>query len=136
DKIFNRINIEIKKSHYVSKRYKSKFTFAILYYEGVLSLNELGSFVRISDHLIEIDENHYFINFTFTRPCDSVKAAQNLIFYLDRHFNNTTSCIAINTFDILSTPKKVCDVLYNILEETKKASYSRVEDESILMRVH
>ncbi|MCD4667900.1 MAG: hypothetical protein K8R44_04845 [Sulfurimonas sp.] len=132
DKIFNRVNVEIKKAYYISQRYKSKSAFALLYHEKPLSLDELGSFVRISDYFIKIDENHYFINFTFTSPSDSVKAAQNLIFYLDKHFNDTTTCVAIDTFDILSTPRMVCNVLYDILKETKNTSYNRVEDETVL----
>jgi hypothetical protein len=130
--IRKRLEIEIKKSYYTAKRYKVVSTFAFLYHEEPLTVNILGSYVRISDHLLKIDDNHYFINFTFTEQVNAFKASQNLLFYLDKHFNNRTSCIALDTFDINQSPKIVLNRLMQILKTTKKSSYSRIEDENIL----
>ncbi|QSZ42232.1 hypothetical protein GJV85_08935 [Sulfurimonas aquatica] len=130
--IRNRLNIEIKKAYYVFTRYKSPCTFAILYHEEELHVAKLGEFVRISDHLLKVDDNHYFINFAFTEQNGAFKASQNLILYLDKHFNNRTSCIAVDTFDSTHSSTIVINRLMQILQEIKKDPYSRIEDENIL----
>jgi len=135
DYIKNRLKIEINKAYYIAKRYKSASTFAILYHEEILPVDILGKFVRISDHLLKIDEHHYFVNFTFTKQEDAFKAAQNLLLYLDRHFNNRSSCIALDTFDTTQSPTIVLNRLVQILNETKKSSYTRIEDENILNEI-
>ena len=135
DFIKNRLKIEINKAYYIAKRYKSLSTFAILYHKDILPVDILGKFVRISDHLLKIDDHHYFINFTFTHQEDAFKAAQNLLLYLDRHFNNRTSCIALDTFNITQSPTIVLNRLIQILHETKKSSYTRIEDENILNEI-
>lgn len=132
NKILNRLTIEINKAYYVYKRYKVLSTFAFIYSEKELTPTELGKFVRISDQFLQIDEHHYFINFVHTEQNAAFKASQNLLLYLDKHFNNTTSCIAIDTFDISNTPRMVMNRLKQILDETKKSSYTRIEDEDIL----
>ena len=132
DFIKKRVEIEIKKTYYTATRYKRTSTFALLYYEGELSLEQLGKLLRISDHLLKIDKNHYFINFIMTEHSDAFKASENLIFNLDKLLNNTTSCIAIDTFDPTQSPSIVLHRLTQILAETKKNSYSRIEDENIL----
>ncbi len=132
DNIFNRINIEIKRTYYIHKRYKSESTFALIYYEGVLSPIELSEFVRISDKFVQIDENYCFIDFAFTSQENAYKAAQNLLMYLDNHFNSRRTCIAIDTFNVSHSPKIVISRLMQILKETRKSSYTRIEDEDIL----
>jgi len=132
DYIRDRLKIEINKTYYIAKRYNSTNSFAILYHEDELSVDVLGKFVRISDHILRIDEHHYFINFTFTDQENAFKAAQNLLFYLDKHFNNRTSCIALDNFDIKQSPTIALNRLMQILKETKKSSYTRIEDENIL----
>ena len=132
DNLYNRIKIDIEKAYYIAKRYKSESSFALLYHKKELSPKELGSLIRMSDHFVQIDENHYFINFTFTSSSEITKAAQNLVFKLDKHFNDTDSCIAIDTFNPSSTAKMVCNNLINILAVIKTYSYSRVEDENVL----
>ncbi len=130
--IKKRLKIEINKAYYIAKRYNVQSTFAFLYHNGELPIDKLGKFVRVSDHLLKIDEHHYFINFTFTNQEDAFKAAQNLLLYLDRYFNHQDSCIALDTFDITKSPTIVLNRLVQILTETKKNSYTRIEDENIL----
>jgi len=135
DHIKKRLEIEINKSYYTAKRYGAISTFVFLYHEKELPVAVLGKFVRISDHLLKIDDNHYFINFTFTEPEDAFKAAQNLLLYLDKHFNNRTSCIALDNFDTSQSPRIVLNRLMQILKETQKNSYTRIEDENILNEI-
>jgi len=132
DKIFKRLEIEVKKTYYTFTRYLSPSTFAFLYFEGELSVEELGEHLRISDKFLKIDDNHYFINYMFTEQNGAFKASQNLLLNLDKHFENTKSCIAVDTFDANKTPRIVINRLMEILKETQKSSYSRIEDESIL----
>ena len=132
DIIRKRLEIEINKAYYTSKRYHTVSTFAFLYHEKPLPVDILGSYVRISDHILKVDEHHYFINFTFTEQTGAFKAAQNLLLYLDKYFNNRTSCIALDTFDTTQSPRIVLNRLIQILQETKKHSYCRIEDENIL----
>lgn len=132
DNIFNRIKVEIKKAYYASQRYGVESTFALIYHEKAFNVEELGLYVRISDHFIKIDDNHYFMNFAFTSQNDAFKASQNLVLYLDKHFNDRTTCIAIDTFDTTHTCQIVYNRLMEILKETKKSSYTRIEDENIL----
>lgn len=132
DNIFNRINIEVKRTYYSSDRYKSQSSFILLYHDQELTPQELGKFVRISDKFVEIDKNHYFINFAFTSQENAFKASQNLLHYLDNRFQNTSTCIALDNFDTSKTTRMVINRLEQILKETKKHSYTRIEDEEIL----
>ncbi|MCX6074721.1 MAG: hypothetical protein NTY39_10410 [Campylobacterales bacterium] len=108
--------------------------FALLYHEEPLSVVELAKYVRTSDHLIKLDDQHYFIIFTFTSQENSYKASQNILHKLDRHFNNYTTCIALDTFNTSKEPQNVLNRLKQILIETRKNSYIRVEMEDILDR--
>jgi hypothetical protein len=126
------MRVQIKKMYYTHSRYKTEATFAMLYHEKKMSVIELSKFVRISDHLLQIDDNHYFITFFHTPHNEAFKASQNLILYLDNFFQNRTSCIAIDTFDTSNSQAIVYNRLIQILEETQKTSYTRIEDEDIL----
>ncbi|MDQ7043366.1 MAG: hypothetical protein Q9M40_09610 [Sulfurimonas sp.] len=130
--IRNRLEIEIAKAYYTAKRYKAVSTFAILYFEGELTVSDLGKYMRVSDHLLQIDDNHYFINYTFTEPSGAFKASQNLILYLDKHLGNEKSCIALDTFDVTQSATIVLNRLTQILAAIKENAYSRIEDENIL----
>lgn len=132
ERLFNRLRILVNKTYYTATRYKTPATFAYLYNDKELSLEELGKYVRISDHFIKIDRNHFFINFAYTKQDDAFKAAQNLLFALDKHFNNSNSCIAIDTFDTTKSPKVVFNRLVQILDATKRNPDSRIEDEDVL----
>ena len=132
DNIFNRLQISINKTYYTTKRYSIPSTFALMYHEKSLTPQELGQFVRKSDHFIQIDDSHYFINFMFTEQNNAFKASQNLIFSLDRYFNDEHTAIAIDTFDESNSPHLVFHRLEQILKEIKLDAYSRIEDESIL----
>jgi len=132
DKVFKRFEIEIKKAYYIYERYKSISSFILLHHSHPLSVVELSALLRISDKILEIDEDTYFINFTHTPNQSTFKASQNLLLELDRHFNSRDSYIAIEELDIANTPRMVINKLMQILEETRKHSYSRIEDESIL----
>ena len=132
DSILNRMRVQIKKIYYTHTRYKVPATFAMLYHEKELTVIELSKFVRISDHLLKIDDNHYFITFSHTAHNEAFKASQNLILYLDSFFQNRTSCIAIDTFDTNNSQAIVYNRLMQILDVIRKMPYSRVEDENIL----
>ena len=132
ENLFNRLSIIINKAYYTHSRYKSPSTFALLYHDKEITPAELGKYVRKTDHFLPLDEHHYFINYAFTEQNAAFKACQNLIFYLDRHFEDQSSYIAVDTFDESKTPRMVYNRLTQILAETKKSSYSRIEDENIL----
>ena len=132
--ITNRINVSIKKTYYTFERFQVEATFALLYHEEPINVMELSKFVRISDQLMQLDENHYFIIFAFTSQENAYKASQNLIQKLDAYFNNRTSCIAVDAFDKSKTPDSVLNRLKQIMIETRKSSYIRVETDDILDR--
>ena len=132
ESIFNRLKVQIKRTYYVYERYNTLATFVLIYHEKELTPKQLASFLRVSDQFIMLDDNHYFINFTYTSLQDAFKASQNLLLYLDNFFNDSTTCIAIDAFNTSYSPQIVLSRLKQILAETKKNSYSRIEDESIL----
>jgi len=132
DHILNRFEIEIKKAYYAFERYNSISTFVLLHFDDDLDVETLAKFVRISDKFLKINAHTYFINFAFTSHKDTFKAAQNLLLELDNHFNKRSSYIAIEELEPTSSPRMVVNKLVQILEETRKHSYSRIEDESIL----
>ncbi len=130
-----RLYVEIRKAYYSAQRYNVKATFALLYHEKELLVDQLGKMVRMSDYLLKIDENHYFINFIHTNHAQAFKAAQNLIHALDSHLNDSNSAIAIDTFDTKQPPNLVINRLEQILKEVKKSPYSRIDDENILNEI-
>ena len=132
ERLKNRLRIIVEKSYYVKERYKIESTFALLYHEEPLTPTELGKCVRKSDHFLELDDNHHFINFMYISHQDAFKASQNLIQSLDKYFQNNTSTIAIDTFDSIKTPTMVYNRLDEILKTIKDDPYSRVEDETVL----
>lgn len=132
--ISNRINVLIKKTYYTNERFQVSATFALLYHEEPLDVVELSKYVRISDHLVQIDDHHYFIIFAFTEEENAYKASQNIIHNLDSYFNNHTSCIAVDAFDKRKTAENVLNRLKQIMKETRKSSYIRVETDDILDR--
>jgi len=127
-----RINAEINRAYYTYDRYKADATFALVYHEKQMTLEELGQFVRISDRFVQYDDNHFFILYHFTASEEAHKASQNLLLKLDNHFHNTTTCIAIDNFDTSNNTKVVLNRLKQIIKETKKNSFARIEYEDIL----
>jgi len=91
-----RINAEINRAYYTCDRYQANATFALVYHEKEISLEELGEYVRISDRFVKIDDNYFFMLFHFTNANEASKASQNLLLNLDNHFKDTTTCIAID----------------------------------------
>lgn len=132
EEIKTRLNAEVVRAHYTYERYNAVFTFALLYHEKELTLEELGGMIRISDRIVCVSKNLHFITYNFTTPDDAYQASRNLIAKLDKHFNNTTSCIAIYASSKTDTTHMVMNKLLQILEETKKSSVSRIEYEDIL----
>lgn len=132
--IVNRVNILVKKTYYTNERFEVDATFALLYHEHPLNVEDLARFVRISDHLMQIDEHHYFIIFAFTPQENAYKASQNIVYNLDLHFNDHTSCIALDTFDNSKSAHTVLNRLRQILAETRKNPFVRIETEDILDR--
>lgn len=132
--ILNRVSVLIKKTYYTHERFQISATYGLLYHEEPISVVDLSQFVRISDHLIALDEHHYFIIFAFTSQENSYKASQNIVHKLDKYFNNATSCIALDTFDTSKTYQNVLTRLRQIMVETQKNPYVRVETEEILYR--
>lgn len=132
--ISNRVNVLIKKTYYHHERFQVDSTFALLYHENPLSVVDLSKYVRISDQLIQIDDNHYFIIFAFTTQDNAYKASQNILHNLDNYFNATTSSIALDTFNSTKSPHSVLNRLQQILIETRKNPFIRIETEDILDR--
>lgn len=130
--IMNRVHVLVKKAYYTYERFQLDTTFALLYHEEPLSVVELSNFIRISDSLIELDKNHYFVIFAYTAHENAYKASQNLIHNLDTSFNNHTSCIVLDTFDPSKSPTSVLNRLMQILAEARKKPYIRIETEAIL----
>jgi hypothetical protein len=130
----NRINVLVKKTYYHYERFQVQATFGLLYHEKPLSVSDLSNFVRISDHLILLDDYHYFIIFAFTSQDNAYKASQNIIHMLDNHFNNHTSFIALDTFNPSKSSHSVINRLKQILAETRKNPFVRIEFEDILDR--
>jgi hypothetical protein len=128
----NRYEHMVEKTYYIHRRYGVVATFALLYHEEPLAVDVLGSFIRISDHIIPIDENHDFIIFAFTSETNAHKAAQNLLGRLDNYFGSHTCCIALDKFDTDIAPQHVLSRLRQILGESRKHSYARIETESVL----
>ncbi|WP_373069714.1 hypothetical protein [Sulfurimonas sp.] len=127
-----RLNAEIVRAHYTYERYNAVSTFALVYHEKDIELEVLGSFVRVSDRVIRVNENLHFLIYNFTNQDDAYKASRNLISKLDKHFHNATSCIAIDSPSKSDSTHMVMNKLYQILEETKKTSVARIEYEDIL----
>lgn len=133
DKILNRLNVLVKKSYYTYERYDAEATFALLYHKEPISVVELSKFIRISDHLIELDEHHYFIIFAFTSQENAHKASQNIIHKLDSYLGSASDCfIALDALDITKTPQNVLNRLRQIVEQARKNGYVRVETEDVL----
>jgi len=135
EKIKQRLLIEIRKAYYSAERYNVQSSFALLYHEKELSVDKLGKIVRMSDHLLKIDDNHYFINFVHTSHAHAFKAAQNLIHALDLHFQDNNSAIAIDTFDTKQPANLVINRLEQILKEVRKNPYTRIDDDNILNEI-
>ena len=130
--MIKRLEIEIKNAHYAFDRYKKISTFALLHHEDNLEVQTLAKYLRVSDKFLKIDEHTYFIKFTFTSIENTFKAAQNLLLALDNYFNERNCYIAIEALDTTNTPNMVVNKLFQILEETRKNSYGRIEDDNIL----
>ncbi|MEJ2373662.1 MAG: hypothetical protein P8Y22_03445 [Sulfurimonas sp.] len=132
DILRHRVSVLIKKAYYSTKRYKTLGSFVYIYHEKEISNETLGTFLRLTDNFVQVDEYHVFVNFTFTGQDNAFKASQNLLLKLDNYFDDRTSCIAMDTYD----PNKSADIVFRrlqqILEETKKNSFNRIEDEEIL----
>ena len=128
----NRFDVMIEKIYYINKRYEVISTFALLYHEQPIHVDVLGSFIRLSDHVISVDDQHDFIIFTFTPEANAYKAAQNLLNKLDNHFSDRSSCMALDSFDTNRTPNNVLSRLRQILAETRRGSFARIETDAIL----
>lgn len=132
DNIINRLNVLVKKTYYIYQRFQVDATFALLYHEKPVSIVELSKFIRISDQVIPIDENHYFIIFAFTKQENAYKASQNIIHNLDKYFNNMTSYIVLDSFDTTKSAQNVLNRLKQIMVEARKDPYVRIQTEDIL----
>lgn len=130
--ILSRVNVLVKKTYYAFERFKVDATFALLYHEKPLNVVELSKYIRVTDHIMPLDDNHYFIIFSFTTQENAYKASQNILLNLDQFLNTQTSCIALDTFDTSKSSSAVVMRLKQILAETRKSSYIRVETEDIL----
>jgi hypothetical protein len=135
EKINKRLLIEIDKAYYSAKRYNVATTFALLYHEKELDVSKLGKLVRLSDHLLAIDSNHYFISFVHTDHAKAFKAAQNLLYSLNVKFDDENAAIAIDRFDTEQSPNIVINRLQQILHEVKRSPFTNIDDENILNEV-
>lgn len=134
ENILNRVNVLVKKTYYTYDRFEVDATFALLYHETPLSVVELSQYVRLSDHLIQIDEHHYFIIFAFTSEENAYKASQNIIHKLDGFFNNHSSSVALDALNATMSPQLVLNRLKQIMKEIHKDAHVRIETEDILHR--
>ncbi len=128
----DRIKIQIEKSYYIYERYHVNSVFAMLYHTQPLTDEVLVQHLRLSDQFERFDEHHYFISFAHTAPADVYKASENLVQSLDHYFNDRTSCMAMDTFDVSNSPRTVIQRLLKILEMVKNSPTSRIEDETAL----
>lgn len=135
ENVFKRLEIEITRVNYAHERYNLESTFTFLYHEKPLTPKDLGSFIRITDKFVQIDEHTYFLIFVFTPLEAAFKASQNLLLNLDKFFNSTDTHIAISSFDTTKSPSMIINKLTQILQESRKSSYIRIEDENILNRL-
>lgn len=134
ENVINRFEVLIKKTYYIHERYNVNSTFSLLYHKEPLSIIELSKYIRISDNIIEIDENHYFIIFQFTSEENAYKASQNIIHQLDEDFNAHAFYMAIDKLDITISPQNVLRRLKLIVEYAIKNRCIRVETEEVLDR--
>lgn len=134
ENVINRFEVLIKKTYYIYERYNVNSTFSLLYHKEPLSIIELSKYIRISDSIIEIDENHYFIIFQFTSEENAYKASQNIIHKLDEDFNAHAFYMAIDKLDITISPQNVLRRLKLIVEYAIKNRCIRVETEEVLDR--
>lgn len=128
----SRLNAEITRTYYAYTRYKTISTFALLHCEKEIHFQTLGSFIRATDRFIQINPNEYFIIFHYTSLDNTYKACKNLLYNLDTYFNSTTSCIAIDEFDLNKNSNAIIQRLKQIINQTKKHSLSRIEYDDIL----
>ena len=127
-----KVLFEIKRACAIYERYKVSSTFAILCHKQPIGVSELGPYLRVSDKLLKIDDNHYFINFALSEEEGALKGCQNLLHSLDKHFNTTDAYIAMTAFDESHTPNSIYTRLIQILTQMQKNYNSRIEDETIL----
>jgi hypothetical protein len=132
DDLKTRLNAEIGRAHYTYERYNVDYTFALVYHEKDIELDLLGSYVRVSDKLVRISESLHFVIYNFTTQDDAYQASKNLLNNLDKHFDSTNSCIAIDAPVKTDSTHMVMNKLDQILQETKKSSVSRIEYGDIL----
>lgn len=133
--MIKRVEVSVKKVYYTNERYETEATFALLHHKQPLSIIELSKHVRISDQLIQIDDNRYFIIFSYTSANNAYKAAQNMIYSLDNYFGTQSDCsIALDSFDPSKSAQSVLNRLELILAETIKKPYIRIETEEIFDR--
>ncbi len=133
ESVKNRFQVMVKKSYYIKQRYNLDFTFALLYHKHPIDVVELSQFIRISDLIIDIDDNHYFIIYQFTDIQETLKATQNLIFNLDKFFNETgSSYVAIDKLDDTVSPMNLLSRLKQIVNYAKTNKINRVETEEVL----
>ena len=130
------IEAEISKTHYEVQRYKLNATFALLYFEGDLTKQQIQNGIRESDTVLVLNTNYIFITFHFTDESDAIKAGENLLLSIDKILHNTSSYIAIDRIDSIESPKSTLNRLYQIIQEARKHSNNRVEDENILNDVY
>jgi len=127
-----RYEVLVKKTYYIHKRYNLESTFALLYHKEPLSLVQLSAYARISDYIIEVDENNYFIIFQFTSEEDAYKASQNIIGKLEVNFCSHAFYIGLHKININMTPQNILKKLRLIVEYAIKNRFNRVETEEVL----
>lgn len=132
DYLKTRLNAEIGRARYTFERYQADYTFALVYHEKDIELEVIGSYVRVSDKLVKINENMHFVIYNFTTHNEAYDASRNFLNNLDKHFGSTSSCIAIDKPLKTDSTNMVMNKLDQILQETKKSSASRIEYADIL----
>ncbi len=136
DTIQAQLEVEIEKTYYEFTRYKLPATFALLYFNGELPLKVVQDLIRTTDSVLWLNNNYYFFIFHYTEETDAIKAAENLIYGVDKYLNNTDSYIALDCIDTIESAHSTLQRLYQIVQEAKRHANNRVEDENILNDIY
>jgi hypothetical protein len=128
--LIDKIGHHMEKEHYIYERYGHVSTYAILRHDGSLTLENLSAHLRISDFIARVDDEKFFITYTFTTHMNAYKAAQNTVYCLERDHNISNLRISIDTFEENPNPEYVIRRLERILAEMD--DNVKVEDGGIL----
>ena len=86
----------IDEKTYLFERYSINFAGVLIYSEDVLDPDFYQSHIRKSDRIAVLSENMLFIIYDVVDTQESMKAAQNLLYYHQEHFRDQSLYIVIS----------------------------------------